>query len=69
MDSKVLPKFEEISKFYPSVIGDKNKKPKTIPLDISAEPTTTFSELFFRSVFSSIKSEIYFLCSNNSCWE
>ncbi len=30
MDSKVLPKFEEISKFYPSAIGDKNKKPKII---------------------------------------
>ena len=30
MDSKVLPKFEEISKFYPSAIVDKNKKPKII---------------------------------------
>ena len=30
MDSKVLPKFEEISKFYPSTIKDKNKKPKFI---------------------------------------
>ena len=30
MDSKVLPKFEEISKFYPSAIVDKNKKPEII---------------------------------------
>ena len=30
MDSKVMPKFEEISKFYPSAIVDKNKKPKII---------------------------------------
>ena len=30
MDSKVLPKFEEISKFYPSAIRDKNKKPKIV---------------------------------------
>ena len=30
MDSKVIPKFEEISKFYPSAIVDKNKKPKII---------------------------------------
>ncbi len=30
MDSKVLPKFEEISKFYSSAIVDKNKKPKII---------------------------------------
>ena len=30
MDSKVLPKFEEISKFYPSAIVDKNKTPKII---------------------------------------
>ncbi len=30
MDSKVMPKFEEISKFYPSAIVDKNKKPEII---------------------------------------
>ena len=30
MDSKVIPKFEEISKFYPSAIVDKNKKPEII---------------------------------------
>ena len=30
MDSKVMPKFEEISKFYPSAIVDKNKTPKII---------------------------------------
>ena len=46
---------------------NKNKNPKTIPLERRAEPVTTFRELFFLSVFSSIKSEMYFLCSNNSC--
>ena len=48
---------------------NKNKNPKTILLERRAEPITTFKELFFFSVFSSIRSEIYFLCSNNSCCE
>ena len=48
---------------------NKNKKDKTIPLEIKEDPITTFIELFFLSEFFSIKSDMYCSCLNNSCCE
>ena len=43
------------------------KNDKTITLEINEAPKTMFTELFLLSDFFSIKSDIYFSCSNNSC--
>ena len=48
---------------------NKNKNDKTIPLEINEAPKTILIELLFLSDFFSIKSEMYFSCSNNSCCE